>query len=214
MSNTMPSTHWPSPVLKAGLPATILLVAWLLAILILGSNGAFVAAPGAPPLALLVAFLAPIAAFLAAFRMSNAFRAFVLNADPRVLVAMQAWRFAGFGFIELYVHRILPGYFAWPAGLGDMAIGLTAPWILAGLIRSSEFASSRTFVAWNLLGLLDLIVAIGTGGIGSFLVTGGAATITMDAMPRLPLVLIPVYLVPLFFMMHLAALAQARTRTA
>jgi hypothetical protein len=215
MSNTMPSTQpRSSPATSAGISGVILLAGWLLAILILGSNSAFVGAPGSPPIGLLIGFATPIAAFLIAFRASTAFRAFVLNFDPRVLAAMQAWRSGGFAFIALYVHGVLPGYFAWPAGLGDMAIGFTAPWILTGLMQSRTFASSRTFIAWNLLGLLDLAVAMTTGALGSFLIAGDAGTVTTAPMADLPLVLIPVYLVPLFIMMHIAALAQARVRTA
>jgi hypothetical protein len=214
MSNTMRSAESHSPTLNAGLFAAILLVAWLLAVMILGSHGAFAGPVGSPPIALLAGFLTPLAAFLIAFRASSGFSTFVLNLDPRLLAAMQAWRFGGFAFVALYVHGILPGYFAWPAGLGDMAIGFTAPWILVGLMQSRAFASSRTFVAWNLLGLLDLAVAMTTGALGSFLIGGGAASITTAPMAELPLVLIPVYMVPLFIMMHFAALAQVRLRTA
>ncbi len=214
MSDTMPSAQPHSPALNAGTSGAILLAAWLFAVLILGSHGAFVGAPGSPPIALLVAFVTPIAAFVIAFRASTAFRTFVLNVDPRVLVAMQAWRFGGFAFISLYVHGILPGYFAWPAGLGDMAIGFTAPWILKSLMESRAFASSRRFIAWNLLGLLDLALAMSLGAIGSFLIAGGAGSTTTAPMAELPLVLIPVYMVPLFIMMHITALAQVRLRTA
>ncbi|HEV7489285.1 MAG TPA: hypothetical protein VGO25_00670 [Rhodanobacteraceae bacterium] len=214
MSNAIPSTQPHSPALNAGIPGAIVLAAWLLAVLILGSHGAFAGAPGSPPIALLVAFVAPIGTFLIALRASTAFRTFVLNFDPRLLVAMQAWRFGGFAFISLYVHGILPGYFAWPAGLGDMAIGFAAPWMLSGLMESRTFASSRRFIAWNLLGLLDLAVAMSLGAIGSFLIAGGPGTVTTAPMAELPLVLIPVYLVPLFIMMHVTALAQASTRTA
>lgn len=214
MSDTMPSVQPHSPALNAGTSGAILLAAWLFAVLILGSHGAFVGAPGSPPVALLVAFVTPIAAFVIAFRASTAFRTFVLNVDPRVLVAMQGWRFGGFAFISLYVHGILPGYFAWPAGLGDMAIGFTAPWILKSLMESRAFASSRRFIAWNLLGLLDLALAMSLGAIGSFLIAGGAGSTTTAPMAELPLVLIPVYMVPLFIMMHITALAQVRLRTA
>ena len=169
MSDTIASTGWHLPARNAGLPAALLLVAWLVTLLILGAKGAFLGAQGAPPIALLVAFVTPIAAFVIALRTSTAFRAFVLNIDPRMLAAMQAWRIGGFAFIALFAHGILPGYFAWPAGLGDMAIGLAAPRMLAGLMRSPAFASSRTFVAWNLLGLLDLFVAVSLGAFGSSL---------------------------------------------
>jgi hypothetical protein len=92
---------------------------------------------------------APIAIFFGAYWLSRAFRAFVLRLDLRLVTAIQAWRFAGLGFIALYTYGVLPGMFAWPAGLGDIAIGLTAPWVMQALQRRPEFAASNWFVAWN-----------------------------------------------------------------
>jgi hypothetical protein len=192
---------------------SLILAAWLLAVSLLGARGAFFGAPGAPPLALLIAFAVPLLVFTIALRASGAFRAFVLGVDPRVMLAMQAWRFAGFGFLALQAHAILPAYFAWPAGVGDMAIGLTAPLLIAVLNRRPEFASSGGFVVWNLLGMLDLVVAVSLGAVGSFLLSHSDTTITTVPMAGMPLVLIPAFLVPLFLMMHITALLQARSRS-
>ena len=41
----------------------------------------------------------------------------------------------------MYTYGVLPGIFAWPAGLGDMAIGATAPLVLSGLLRRPDFAA-------------------------------------------------------------------------
>jgi hypothetical protein len=111
-------------------------------------------------------------------------------------------------FLALYKHGLLPGAFAWPAGLGDIAIGVTAPWVALALVRRPGFATSRVFIAWNLFGILDLVLAVGTGGLHSALASAGE--VTTGPMAELPLVLIPAYLVPLFIMLHLAALLQAR----
>jgi len=108
----------------------------------------------------------------------------------------------------LYVYGILPGFFAWPAGLGDMAIGATAPLILGRLSASPAFASSRAFIRWNRLGLLDLFVAISLGAIGGVLLSD--QPVTTAPMATLPLVLIPAFMVPIFILMHFAMLAQAR----
>jgi fatty acid desaturase len=70
--------------------------------------------------------------------------------------------------------------------------------------------ASHLFVVWNLLGMLDLIVAVSTGTLSSGIVPGLAGGITTAPMVQLPLVLIPAYLVPLFFMFHLTALFQSR----
>jgi hypothetical protein len=191
------------------LTATIA-VAWLVLVLLLSARGAFVSAPRALPLPILIAVTAPIIAFLVVFRTSRTFQDFVLTADLRLATAIQAWRFAGLGFLALYVHRVLPGLFAWPAGLGDIAIGVTAPWVVLALIRRPGFAASKPFLVWNLLGILDLVVAVGTGALGAALAAGFAGEVTTAPMAQLPLVLIPAYLVPLFIMLHLAALFQAR----
>jgi len=162
------------------------------------------------PLPIAIGVTAPVLVFLSAYWMSRQFREFVLTADLRLVAGIQAWRAAGFGFLALYAHGVLPALFALPAGLGDIAIGVTAPWIMVALIRRPSFAGSKTFVAWNLLGVLDLVVAVSTGALGSGLATGIAGEITTAPMALLPLVLIPAYLVPIFFMLHLAALFQAR----
>ena len=187
-----------------------MLAVWFTLVILLGAGGAFVTPPGTPPLPILIGVAAPIIVFFAGFRMSRRFRDFVLAADLRLIMAIQAWRFAGLGFLALYTHGVLPGIFAWPAGLGDIAIGVTAPWLLVALIREPDFAASKTFVVWNALGILDLVVAVGMGALSSGLAAGVAGEVTTGPMAQLPLVLIPAYFVPIFVMLHMAALFQAR----
>jgi hypothetical protein len=183
---------------------------WLALIVALGAGGAFARPPGTLTLPILIGATAPIIAFLAAFWLSGAFRALVLAADLGLVTGIQAWRFAGLGFLALYAHGVLPGLFAWPAGLGDIAIGLTAPWVMLALFRRPGFAASRPFMVWNLLGILDLVVAVSTGALSSGLAVGIAGEVTTGPMAQLPLVLVPAFLVPLFVMLHLAALFQGR----
>ena len=207
LSSQRSKTHSSVALLVAGTLAT-----WLALVFFLGARGSFVRASGALPLPILISVTAPLLAFLVAFWVWRAFRNFVSTVDLRLVTGIQAWRFAGLGFLALYTYEVLPGLFAWPAGLGDMAIGLTAPWIVLALIRVPGFAASRIFMAWNLLGISDLVVAVSTGAMGSTLATGAAGEITTAPMAQLPLVLIPAFLVPFFIMLHLAALVQARRR--
>jgi hypothetical protein len=199
----------PRPAAPRLVPALVL-AAWLALVLWLAASKAFLAPPGTPPLALLLAFAGPVAAFFLGYRWMPAFRHWVLGLDLRTLAAVQAWRFGGLAFLALWAHGVLPGVFAWPAGLGDMAIGATAPWIIAKLANDPRFAASRSFAAWNWLGILDLVVAVGTGAAFALLATGEARAVSTDPMASLPLVLIPAYLVPLFIMAHAAALLQRR----
>jgi hypothetical protein len=186
------------------------LAVWFVLVLALGAEGAFVTPPGEVPFSIGLGATLPILAFFAAYWGSRHFRALVLSADLRVMAAVQAWRFAGFAFVALYLHDVLPGMFAWPAGLGDLAIGLTAPWVIFALMHRPHFAGGATFKVWNWLGILDLVIAVGVGALSSALATGVAGEITTGPMAELPLVLIPAYFVPIFIMLHLAALFQAR----
>jgi hypothetical protein len=190
--------------------AGAVLLLWLAVALILGANDAFARGPGALPLPILAGFLTPILVFLIAFWAVRPFRDFVMSIDLPVMAGIQAWRFAGLGFIALYVYGVLPGLFAWPAGIGDMAIGVTAPLVILALRRHPAFAASGLFWIWNLFGILDLVVAVSLGALSAVLGIGISAEITTFPMGTMPLVLIPTFLVPLFLMLHIASLLQAR----
>jgi hypothetical protein len=189
---------------------TLVLSAWLVLVLSLGAAGAFAGRPGTPPIGIAVGVAAPLLVFFASLRLSQSFRAFVLSLDSRLIAGVQAWRWAGLGFLSLYAYKVLPGMFALPAGLGDMAIGITAPWMLVSLLRQPGFAASRAFVRWNVLGILDLVVALSLGTLSAALSTGAPGEITSGPMGRLPLLVIPAFLVPIFLMLHSAALMQSR----
>ncbi len=191
----------------------LVLALWYGAVFALGAAGAFVRPTGSPPIPIALGATLPIAAFLVAYRVSHAFRTFVLSADLRFLAGVQAWRLGGFWFLALYTYDLLPGLFAWPAALGDMAVALAAPWIIVRLSTDKAFAGSRGFVLWNLLGILDLVVAVSTGALSSGVIPG-LVPVTTAAMAKMPLVLIPAFFVPLFIVLHLASLFQARRAAA
>ena len=188
--------------------AVVLAIAiWLVLVVSLGAKGAFLGKPGAPPVVLGIGVTAPLLAFFAWLRLSPAFRDFILSLDLRLTTAMHAWRWAGMGFLFLYAYDVLPGPFALPAGLGDMAVGLAAPWMILGFARQPRFAASRAFARWNWLGILDLVVALGLGTTLAMMVPG---TISTAPMATLPLLIIPAFLVPFFLMLHAVALMQGR----
>jgi hypothetical protein len=189
---------------------TIALGVWLVAVSALAANGAFRGPPGAPPLAVFGGIVTPLIVFAIALRASAAFRAFALTLDLRLIVALQAWRWAGLGFVALYANHVLPGLFALPAGLGDMAVGAVAPWLVVSLARAPAVARSGGFRLWNTLGIVDLVVAVSMATICSLRVDV-AGSASMAPMAELPLVLIPTFLVPLFVMLHVAALSSGRT---
>lgn len=192
-------------------PALILtLVAWACIVASLGAFGIFIGHPGKPPIAIAIAVVVPLFLFFAGLRLSTPFREFILSLDLQLIAGVQAWRWAGLGFIFLYAYHVLPRTFALTAGLGDMAIGLTAPWMALALARQPRFAAGAAFVRWNALGILDLVVALGLGASSAALATGAPGEISAAPMGTLPLLLIPAFLVPLFLLLHIAALMQSR----
>jgi len=211
MPNTVTSTAQPASYVAPGLKLSIIFVlaVWLALVFVIGAPNGFVTPTGSPPIPIAIGFGAPLIVFFAALISSQAFRDFVFALDNRIMLAVQAWRFAGIAFIAMYVHNVLPGGFAWPAGLGDMAIGITAPLMLATLIRNPRFAASKAFVVWNLLGILDLLIAVGVGTLEAVLAPV-TASVTTAPMAELPLLLIPVYFVPILIILHVSSLLQAR----
>ena len=188
----------------------IVLTVWFLGVVALGAAGAFVGRPGTPPFQIGIAVAMPLAIFFACLRFSQSFREFAHSLDLRLITGIQAWRWAGLGFLSLYAHGILPGVFAFPAGLGDMAVGFAAPWMVLSLVRQPGFAAGPTFVRWNILGMLDLVIALGIGTASAFFTTGSPGEISTAPLATLPLLLIPAFLVPIFLMLHTAALIQSR----
>lgn len=185
----------------------LVIALWLALVVSLGAAGLFLGRPGAPPAGIAIGVVAPLLVFFAWLRLSSAFRDFMLSLDLRLVAAMHAWRWAGLGFLFLYAYGVLPGLFALTAGLGDMAVGLAAPWMILGLARRPDFATSAAFVRWNWLGILDLVVALGLGGSMAMLAPHAVSTAPMAS---LPLLIVPAFLVPFFLMLHATALMQSR----
>ena len=82
--------------------------------------------------------------------------------------------------------------------------------MILALVRRPDFAASAAFRRWNVLGIVDLVVAVSLGTLSATLSTGAPGEISTAPMATLPLLLIPAFLVPLFLMLHAAALMQSR----
>jgi hypothetical protein len=182
---------------------------WFGAACWLAASGTFVSGQDEPPLALAIAFLAPILLFLATLRIPS-WRAMVVSIPPVFLIALNGWRFIGLGFLMAYQEGLLPGGFAWPAGLGDIAMAVTAPWVAARVASDDRFRLGRTFLVWNLFGIADFLNAVFLGTL--YLWPGFAPSMNTALMQRLPFALIPCFFVPLVAMAHITLLEQRRQR--
>ena len=126
------------------------------------------------------------------------------------LIGVQSYRALGAIFLVLYGAGMLPGLFAWPAGLGDVLVGVLAPVVGIAYARRPR-ENGDLVAAWNIFGMVDLIVAVTTGFLTS------PSPLQRFAFDRpneiisvFPLVLIPAFLVPASMLLHVASLAKLR----
>ncbi len=133
-------------------------------------------------------------------------------ASVPALIAVQLYRAVGFVFLVLMVQGQLPAHFARPAGWGDVAVGLTAPFVALAVARGKR-GSRGLAIGWNVIGLMDLFVAVGmgTGILAPILAPGlGPRVPPAAAMGIFPMILVPIYAVPLSIMLHVIALGRLR----
>lgn len=186
-----------------GLVLTV--TAWLTAAIGLAIAGAYVGASGRVP-TIPFGILLPIVFGVVAWATVPGLRRLVDGIPQAWLVALQTYRALGVVFLILWQMGAAPALFAWPAGAGDILIGLSAP--LVALVHARTGARAPV-LWWNILGILDLVVAVATG----FLTSPSplqmfAFDAPNDLISRYPLVMIPTFLVPLSILLHLASLAK------
>jgi len=179
----------------------LFLGAWWAAAFALGVGGYFQAGPGTrvPPVAWA---LVPFAVGLLAPFVWPAFRKVVDAVPLDWLIGVQVIRVLGGLFLVQHLRGALPGEFAWPAGVGDLLVGLTAIPV-ARLWRAGHPSARGAAVAWNLLGIADLVLAVTLGVLtapGPFhVLTPDAPNQTIAAFPD---VLVPAFAVPLWLQLH------------
>jgi hypothetical protein len=132
----------------------------------------------------------------------------VLDAvSPAWLVGFQVYRLRGGVFLARWAEGALPGAFALPAGIGDVLVGaLALP--VALVLRSGARGGRAAAWAWNVLGIVDLLVAI---TLGALTTTGRLPVDIPNTVPRsYPLVMIPAFAVPLSLILHSVSLRQLK----
>jgi hypothetical protein len=130
------------------------------------------------------------------------------------IVAAQIYRVAGGIVLVLWADGRMPWQFALPAGIGDVATASLAV-VVAALLARNAVGAHRVTYAWCLFGIADIVVATIMGAMTS---AAGAHLLGLEA-PNLliasyPLVMHPLYGVPLALMLHGLVLWRLRRETA
>jgi hypothetical protein len=190
----------------------VLVLIWFALVLGVSWLGLFSTHGIISPILVIVSVLLPPLLFFIVHSRSHKLQQFFSSLSIKMLTLLQTWRLVGIIFLILYGRGELPGTFALPAGWGDIAVGITAPFIaLASGSRQIRFR--RTFIAWNIFGILDFIVATTLGILSSQSSSFGllAQGVTIRPITILPLSLIPTFAVPLFIILHLIAIMRTRS---
>src|ERR1700674_4149746 len=206
LNRALAAAAWPAHQRRrAFLVSATILVGWLAVAIALSAAGIYHVNASTIPTIQYGILLPILIGALLIWRSEAAKR--ILDAVPQQwIVSVQLYRALGVVFLILYEK--LPSLFTWPAGVGDIAIGLLAPVVGLAYARAPREAGGLV-KAWNVFGILDLIVAVTTGFLTApSLLQPIEIQPTSELMTVLPMVLIPVFLVPLSIVLHLASLAK------
>ncbi|GAB4527100.1 MAG: hypothetical protein Kow00133_15950 [Amphiplicatus sp.] len=186
------------------------LIVWGALSALAAANGLYRSVNGAPPYGLVAAAILPPLAFCAAYGRSAGLRRWTNEIDLGLVTALQGWRVVGATFVFVWGFGMLPPVFAAPAGFGDIAVGVAAPFVALAVWRRSP-GWKRASYALIVAGLFDFVAAFVTGALAR---EGGAlhqpGAVHTGLMAELPLTLIPGYAVPIFAILHLIAFFKLR----
>lgn len=189
------------------LAVSLPLVTWFVVIWNVAAAGLLETRADALPLLPLAIFL-PVLIGVPLMTRSRRIGAVLDHSPAAFLIGLQVYRALGANFLVLWSYGSVPGEFALPAGLGDVAVGLLA--LPAAFYVASGVRGARGVgIAWNLLGIADLITAVTLGMLTS---PGPLHRLALDH-PNLltsvyPTVLTPAFAVPLSLTLHATSLRQ------
>jgi hypothetical protein len=186
--------------------------AWFGLIVLLAAAGTFDAEHGIGIGGVGAALALPVVILTVAGNRLARFRSAIAELPLGLLVSINAVRVLGIAFVLLHLAGRLPAPFAPVAGWGDVFIGLLALPVAWAVARRSSH-SRAIVLLWNVLGLLDLVAAVGLGvtsapdsPIRIFFEEPGNRI-----MGDLPWILIPGFIVPNLMLTHLAIFWKLRS---
>ena len=182
-------------------PLVLATCAWLALAIVVGATG--VAAHARPLVPLMI--VCPVVAWIVVYRRSPTWRARIDALPLAWLIGLHVARAPiGLGLLLAYQRGLLPAAFAVKAGWGDLAVGLGA---IAAALAARTALAPRWLIGWNLLGALDIAIAVGTA---QYLFVVAREPLLTAGAPRLPFILLPGFIVPLVVATHVAIAARLR----
>jgi hypothetical protein len=182
--------------------------AWFLVVAGLAAAGLFSAASPVGTPAIAVAVVAPVLVLAIGAARVPSLRALTFGVPLAVLALVHVGRLLGAFFLALHADGRLPRTFATCAGWGDIGVALLALPVAWAVHRRVAGWWPLT-LAWNTVGLVDLVAAVVLGvGSSSSPLRFIHESPDSGAMGTLPWLLIPGFLVPIFILAHLAVFVR------
>lgn len=131
----------------------------------------------------------------------------VVDALPNhLIIGIQIYRLLGVVFLFLYLDGLMPAEFAFPSGIGDIVVGITAPLVAFLFLKKSRHAA-RAGKLWNYAGIADLVLALIMGALTApTLLQSLSFDLPNTLIISYPLVTVPTFAVPFAFLLHLVSL--------
>ena len=186
-------------------PSFVFFALWVVVAFTLSARGFFVGSAASQVPRIAYAML-PLAIGYLAYRLIPSVRTVVGEIPLHSMIGLQLYRALGVVFLVEWLLGALPGAFALPAGIGDIAVGVAAPWV-AARVKAGAPGSRALAIRWNVFGIADLVVAV-TMGVTT--TPGPFHLFALDnpnfAIIMMPLVLVPIVAVPFSILLHLIGL--------
>ncbi len=171
---------------------------WLFVAYTMISNG-FYSATGIPQVAFTAGVVIPVVIGLIAVKLWPALSIAVSRISVSEFLALQYMR-AAFG-IMFFFTASLPVWFQYLGGLGDIAAGIGA-FLALQYFNKNPDKQRQANIRGNVVGVIDFIIVLNVG----------VAVVLDTHSPDMTFNLIPLYVVPLFLLLHVFSLQRLRSQ--
>lgn len=179
------------PIILAGV-----FIVWLVSTYLMITNG-FYSSTGMPQVAFTLGVVIPVVLGLLVAKFWKPLGRAIDNMSASDFLALQHMR-AVFG-VMFFFTAALPVWFQYLGGLGDIAAGVGAFFALRYLKKNPDM-ERKANIKGNLVGILDFVIVL---NVGVMVVLDGHS-------PDMVFNLIPLYVVPLFILLHIFSLQKLR----
>lgn len=179
--------------MKANRIVFILFILWFLTAYMLSLSGTINELT--PPLPQIVIFVLVIT-LLVIFNLFTTLKIWIMSINIKYLIGVHISRLVGIYFLVLYSRNLLPYDFAVKGGLGDIFIAVTAL-ILIIFISKESRVNDKIYLVWNTFGFIDIMFVVLTAAR-----IGIKNPHEISELFKLPLSLLPTFLVPIIIFTH------------